>query len=130
MTDLFSYPASPGFKERGGTSEQAANAMHGSARILRDRVFAALAKKQMTADECAAALKESILSIRPRLSELAKDNMIRRTGERRKNASGMSAHVWTININNPAAGQHGPSRISRGGEAPLPRDHRPTRGQA
>ena len=130
MTDLFSYPNSCGFKERGGTSEQAANAMQGSARILRDRVFAALAREAMTADECAAKLKESILSIRPRFSELAKDNMILRTGERRKNASGMQAAVWTINIDNPAAGQHGPTRTSGGGEAHPSGDHRHTRGQA
>ena len=125
------YPHSmPGFKERNGTSEQAANAMQGSARILRNRVFATLAREPLTADECAARLKESILSVRPRLSELARQNMIRRTGERRKNASGLSAAVWTINITNPAAGQHGHSRISGGGEAPLPGDHGPTRGQA
>jgi hypothetical protein len=98
MFDLFSYPSAPGFKERGGTSEQAANAMQGSARILRDRIFAALARKPMTADECAAALSESILSVRPRLSELAKQNMIERTGERHKNASGMSAHVWRVKL--------------------------------
>lgn len=50
----------------------------------------------MTADECARHLSESVLSIRPRFSELLRANRIEDTGERRKNASGRNATVWKI----------------------------------
>jgi hypothetical protein len=94
MSDLFSYPHSPGFKTN-STSRQAAQAMTSRASILRDRVEQLfLTGATLTADECAAALHESVLAIRPRLSELVKKGLLVSTGERRKNASGMSATVW------------------------------------
>ncbi|HBF53326.1 MAG: hypothetical protein CL533_04330 [Afipia sp.] len=49
-----------------------------------------------TADEIAFHLNLSILSIRPRISELNTLGMIEKTGERRKNESGNSAHVWRV----------------------------------
>ena len=93
--DLFSYPAHPGAKERGGTSEEAANAIRPRAAILRDRVLRLLkAGQDLTADEIATALRESVLSVRPRVTELYRDRLIEKTPLRRKNASGMSATVW------------------------------------
>lgn len=96
MTDLFSYPRAPGFKERhpDSTSRAAAEIMRGSAETLRTRVLHALRCRAMTADECAAALGEDILSIRPRLSELSRLDKIERTIMKRPNASGCNAWVW------------------------------------
>jgi predicted ArsR family transcriptional regulator len=87
------YPARPGYKT-GDTSAQAAQKIAPKAETLREAVFLILRKQCLTADEVAARLGESVLSIRPRLSELAAQNLIEWTGERRKNASGMSARVW------------------------------------
>jgi len=48
----------------------------------------------LTADEIAARLGESVLAVRPRISELFHAGVIEKTGDRRPNASGLSAHVW------------------------------------
>mgnify|MGYP000322982922 CR=1 FL=1 len=58
------------------------------AALVKLRYFAGL-----TADECAAVLGESVLSIRPRFSELLGAGLIRETGQRRRNASGKMADV-------------------------------------
>ncbi len=95
MTD---YPSSPGYKED-STSREAAEAMQPCAARLR---LAALNYLEsfyplgFTADEIAFHLRLSILSIRPRISELNTLGMIEKTGERRKNESGNSAHVWRV----------------------------------
>jgi hypothetical protein len=47
-----------------------------------------------TADECAGYLGETILSIRPRFSELRAFGLIEDTGDRRLNDSGRRATVW------------------------------------
>lgn len=47
-----------------------------------------------TADEIALILGESILSIRPRIADLAKQLVIVDTGIRRENDSGKLATVW------------------------------------
>jgi predicted transcriptional regulator len=49
-----------------------------------------------TADEIADELNRSILSIRPRFSELLRQGLIRDTGVRRGNQSGCSAKVWRV----------------------------------
>ena len=87
------YPHAPGFK-REGTSADAARAVKSKAATLREQVYRALAKAAMTADEVARYLGESVLSCRPRLSELAARGLIAETGERRKNESGKFAAVW------------------------------------
>lgn len=87
------YPDAPGYKVT-GTSQEAALAMAGRAVALRDRVLAILKRVSATADECAYLMDESVLSIRPRLSELFNRSLIEPTGERRKNSSGHSASVW------------------------------------
>lgn len=86
------YPETPGFKT-GSTSKEAATKVTPKAAVLREKVLAALDVAR-TADEVADLLDVSILSVRPRVSELHRDGRIEKTGERRKNASGMSAHVW------------------------------------
>jgi hypothetical protein len=97
MSELL-YPDAPGFKRR-GPSEQAARAVKGSAAKLRARVLAEFGKHPIagaTADEIAQALSASVLSIRPRVSELNRSGEIVQTGARRKNESGLSATVWRI----------------------------------
>lgn len=93
MNTLF-YPHAPGFKV-GGPSQQAAVAETGRAAILRVRVLETIRERgQLTADQCAMFMGENILSIRPRFSELLKQNKIADTGERGKNESGHSATIW------------------------------------
>ena len=95
---LFSYPRSPGWKER-TTSRDAALAVTSRASILRERVHAEIAAaglSGLTADQVAARLGESVLSVRPRLSELYHANPPRivPTGERRTNDSRLKAKCW------------------------------------
>lgn len=92
MTDLFDYPHAPGFKDR-DTAKAAAESMAGTAPLLRQRCLEAL-HTPATADEVAARLGISILSVRPRMTELLRMEKIEETGERRANASGRSAKVW------------------------------------
>lgn len=94
MTDL--YPDSPGFKER-TTSRDAAEAIKPTAGTLRSMVLMFFEHLgPMTPDELAHWMVRSVLSIRPRVTELYRMGLIERTGERRKNASGMKAHVYRI----------------------------------
>jgi hypothetical protein len=89
------YPERPGFKAF-GASEEAARQATGSAARLRRAVLAELRVRPGTADEIAARLRRSVLSIRPRVSELKAMKEITTTGERRRNESGMSAAVWSV----------------------------------
>jgi predicted ArsR family transcriptional regulator len=94
--DLFNYPNRPGFKEHGGTSEDAAASVAGKSPLLRDLVLEALSCEPMTADETAKRLGKSVLSIRPRLSELRAMGKIVATPVTRPNASGKQARVWRV----------------------------------
>lgn len=81
------------------TARQAAAKVQKSGRAaqLRNDVLNCLRLMgQMSADECAGILKESILSIRPRFSELKRDGIIERSGFRVKNQSGATAIVWKM----------------------------------
>ena len=91
------YPDEPGFKAE-GPSQQAAQAVAGTAKTLRAAVVQTLieARHDMTADEIADAMGRSILSIRPRVSELHRLGAIQPTGMRRRNASGLSATAWEL----------------------------------
>ncbi|WP_049806691.1 hypothetical protein [Bradyrhizobium genomosp. III] len=91
------YPDNPGFKAS-GTSQEAAQAIAGHAKKLRARVLGEIASTPagLSADEVAGRLKASILSVRPRVSELHRAGEIRRSEERVKNASGMAAAVWVV----------------------------------
>lgn len=88
-----SYPFEPGSKT-GGTSEKAAGEMRSRAETLREMAYDELRLSDLTADEVAANIGESVLAIRPRLSELRVQNRIVDTGTRRYNVSGKSANVW------------------------------------
>ncbi|WP_271528894.1 hypothetical protein [Bradyrhizobium sp. CCBAU 25338] len=88
-----SYPKAPGFKSR-GTSSMAARRIAPHATALRDRIHAFLKANypaSFTADEVAERLGASILSVRPRVTELLQGGLIIKTASRRKNVSGMSA---------------------------------------
>lgn len=94
MTD---YPNAPGYKAE-GPSQEAAQTIAPTAKSLRAAVLRTMIQTShdMTADQIAAELNRSILSIRPRVAELPRQGVIRPNGERRRNASGMSATVWTL----------------------------------
>lgn len=90
------YPSSPGWKVA-GASKDAAQSISSHAKTVRDRVHRFLKDRYpsaFSADQIADQLGESILTIRPRVSELGRDGQIEAVTERRKNKSGMSAHCW------------------------------------
>lgn len=89
------YPDQPGAKAP-GTSQEAADSMKPDASRLRSLVLESLRSRHLTPDECAARLGLSVLSIRPRFTELVAKGAIVATGERRDNASGRRAKVWKI----------------------------------
>ena len=91
--DFARYPNAPGYK-RGGTSKAAADSMMAKAPTLRQKVLDVLFHQDLTADECAAEVGKSLLSIRPRLTELLALGKIADTGETRTNDSGKKATVW------------------------------------
>jgi predicted ArsR family transcriptional regulator len=93
-----SYPDSPGFKSR-GTSSLTARRIAPHAEAVCHRVAAFLKANYpagFTADEVADRLAVSFLSVRPRLPELRRSELIEPTAERRKNKSGMMAHCWRV----------------------------------
>ena len=96
MSELI-YPNAPGFKTH-GPSEDAAKSMAGSAAKLRAAVLEQIVACPggATADEIAHQLNLSILTVRPRVSELKRNGDIEQTGARRRNASGMTATVWRV----------------------------------
>jgi predicted ArsR family transcriptional regulator len=96
MSELI-YPDAPGFKVP-GPSEQAAKSVAGSANKMRAVVLAEMAQYPggAMADEIAKDLNLSVLSVRPRVSELNRTGEIEQTGARRKNQSGTTATVWRI----------------------------------
>jgi predicted ArsR family transcriptional regulator len=92
-----SYPAQPGFK-RNGTSKDAAESMKPKAPTLRRQCLEAIRVRPMTADEVALTVRQSVLSIRPRLSELVKTEHIMNSGMRRPNMSGRMATIWELTM--------------------------------
>lgn len=94
MGDLFSYPHRPGAQGR-DTSLAAAEHAAETAPLLRGKALAIVERSNgMTADEVAGKLGLSILSIRPRMTELSRLGKVRDSGKRRANASGRNAIVW------------------------------------
>lgn len=89
------YPAAPGWKES-TTSRAAAAAVGDRSPKLRDEALRAITQSAagLTADEVATMMNETVLAVRPRVSELVKMEKIVSAGTRRKNASGQSAKVW------------------------------------
>lgn len=93
--DLFRYPHVPGAQPR-DTSHEAAGEAARTAPLLRARALAVLERSNgLTADEVAGRMGESILSVRPRLTELSRLGKVRDSGARRLNASGRPAIVWS-----------------------------------
>lgn len=96
--DLFTYPHAPGYREP-TTSKAAAKAVANEAGKLRERVFETIrdaGPSGLSADQAASLLGRTVLSVRPRVTELAKAERITRTGERRANESSLRAHVWRV----------------------------------
>lgn len=91
------YPSSPGYKMP-GASQEAAMRVAGDASKLRKAVLEELRRwpAGRTADELAAGLRRSALSVRPRISELKAEGKIVATGERRRGESGLSMSVRTV----------------------------------
>ncbi len=90
-----SYPNEPGWKE-GDTSREAAESMSLRAVALRKSSYDLIRSHPgHTADEIAEALGESLLAIRPRISELRRMQFIRNHG-RGHNRSGKAAHRWVV----------------------------------
>ena len=89
------YPNAPGAKAR-DTSREAAVSVAARAATLRACALAAIADYgPLTADQVAELLRESVLAVRPRLSELAARGLVVDSGIRRPNASGRSAIAWS-----------------------------------
>lgn len=91
--DFTLYPNVPGSAPV-DTSEEAAESMRNSAPTLRAKAMEIIRRTPSTADEVAATLNQTVLAIRPRITELFKMGRIEDTGYRRKNASGRRAVVW------------------------------------
>ena len=93
------YPAAPGFK-RGSvdTSAESARRMARRAVLLRHRCAEILRQhpEGLTSDEVAAALGQTVLAIRPRVSEMHTTEIVVDTGLRRPNISGHPAAVWRL----------------------------------
>lgn len=94
------YPDQAGWhRDAIATSQEAAHAIEskGRAATLRKRALEWFqAGNEGTADDCAAALGESILAIRPRITELSTHDLLEPTGERRKSAGGRNAMVLRL----------------------------------
>lgn len=95
--DQQQYPETAGFKAY-GPSQEAARAVAPFAKTLRDRVLRLVQSlapdEALTADQIALKLERSVLSIRPRVSELSAAGKIRPVKERGRNQSGMTATKW------------------------------------
>jgi hypothetical protein len=88
-----SYPDTPGAKVN-GTSRTAARRITPHATTLRDRIHDFLRTNYpsaFTPDEIADRLRTSVLSTRPRISELLRGGVIIKTATRWLNSSGMPA---------------------------------------
>ena len=90
-----SYPDAPGFKV-GGTSEEAAQRVTRLAGKLFKPIlqeFMAAGQRGLTADQAAQRIGVSVLSMRPRISELKHLGYLSYTGVRAENESGMTANI-------------------------------------
>ena len=95
MDDLFSYPPAGTAMGKTDTSAKAGEKIHPKAPNLRQRVRDLMADgRGRTADEISSALNKSILSIRPRVTELGNADEIIDSGTRRENSFGNSMIVW------------------------------------
>lgn len=101
------YPHRPGFKTH-GTSRTAADRIAPHAQTLRGGVHAFIRANYpaaYTADAIAEHLGASILSIRPRVTELRHAGLIEPAEQLGRNKSGMSAMRWRAKVNVGEASQ-------------------------
>ena len=92
-----SYPYSPG-SQKVDTSIEAAELIKAGADTIRRKVFDVIVNKGSfgaTADEVADLLALSSFTVRPRVTELYKQNKIERK-DKRKNASQRLAYVYVV----------------------------------
>jgi hypothetical protein len=82
------YPLVPGAKVA-GTSRDAADK-------VAPKVAGGRRLGPKTPDEVAAAIGKSVLYVRPRMSELAAQGLVEKTGVRRPNDSGLDANEWRV----------------------------------
>jgi hypothetical protein len=93
------YPDTPGWKEA-TTSRAAAVLVESLAATVRGEALRALQQARhysppgLTPDQVAKAIGRSVLAVRPRITELKLKGCVVRTGERRRNDSGLPAAVW------------------------------------
>lgn len=91
------YPEQPGAKEKGSTSELAAKRIESDAKTLRATCLEIVRHYgPISTDDAARMLQRSVLSVRPRFSELRAQGVIEPSGERTENESGMPAKRWRI----------------------------------
>lgn len=96
------YPAEPGQRDL-FTSAAAARRIAPDAARFRAMVLNRFRQGDWTADEIAADLGISILTVRPRVTELKKLGHIEPTGGRRTNPGGSTVRVWRITDKGRAA---------------------------
>jgi len=87
------YPNQPS-PGRTDTSAEAAEHIAPRVQTLRDRALAVIRERPSTADEVCEALGESVLSLRPRCTELFKLGLVEDSGLRRKNSFNRNCIVY------------------------------------
>lgn len=87
-----SYPYAAGYRNT-DTSRAAASVDAATIRAQVLQTFRTVGA--MTADECAERMEMSVLTIRPRCTELKRLGHLHDSGKRRPNASGKSAMILT-----------------------------------
>lgn len=93
---MTTYPFAPGAKTCGTSADSAARMTSGVASLRARVLLVMVAGAELTPDEIAALLGETVLAIRPRCSELLRMGAIRKTSLRRPNLSGHSATVLAV----------------------------------
>jgi hypothetical protein len=91
------FPEAPGFREKGGCSEEAARIAAETAPALRDRCFKLIhaAPAGLTGEETAAKMEWEICSIRARISELYVMGWVTKGGRRTNSDRRASSTVWS-----------------------------------
>jgi len=80
------------------TRRAARRASLANAARIRDAALDVFRRRPSTADEVAETLGESVLSVRPRVTDLKTDGLIYDTGERRPSSTGHPAMVLACRI--------------------------------
>jgi predicted ArsR family transcriptional regulator len=63
---------------------------------ISDRCLEILKHEQLTADEVAEKIGESVLAVRPSICILYKEGYVIKTGDKKANASGKPANIWAV----------------------------------